>query len=261
MKKNLISILLAALLLAAPGQGLAAGEGSDELDSGIVTDAFCYDPDDEDEFLSFAVPKIQWEGDGIHAVNDAIWEELYEEQLYSEYGAMTAVEEGVSPEPYGMSYSWAVNGDVLSLWTVSNYSNDYNVYSIYNVSLSACRRITDQELLQVLGIDQEDFYALAAQVLSDTFEELSAVAPEDEFKAMQRQTNNDPANVHAVQPYLNENGDLCMVGWVSAMAGAGEYARQMTVLPADQLPEEICSADLPETPPSASPEEAGDHGA
>ena len=240
--RELLSILLAALLLAAPTTACAV-EAPDDTD--LVTDAFSYQA--VGDYNSFALPRIDREGEGIQAVNDAIWRELYEEELYSEYGAMTAIEEGWSPEPYNMTYDWAVNGDLLSLWTVSSYSNDYNVYFVYNVSLSAGRRITDGELLDVLELDPDDFYGQAALVLSDTFEKQSSMSPEDEFKAQQRQANNDPANVRAVRPYLDGNGDLCVIGRICAMAGAGEYAQPLTVMTADRLPAAISSASLPET--------------
>lgn len=243
MKKLLSMLLAAALILTAPAAAFASGSSSDYSD--LVTAAFSYTYGDEWGTYSYSVPQINWPGDGIQAVNDAIWEQLYDQQLYGQYGALTAVEEGYSGEPFGVSYEWAVNGDVLSLWTVSQYSGDCDTYSVYNISLSANRRITDDELLHVLGMEREDFYDRVRPVLADTFEQWCADFPEDEFKAEQRQGNNAEENVRAVRPYLGRNGALCVVGTVFSLAGAGEYSRQLTILDRSQLPQTISSADLP----------------
>lgn len=248
MKKLVCILLAAAVLLGAGVSALADGAAADY--AGLVTDAYASQYGDEWGSYGFAVPRINWDGDGIQAVNDAIWSELYEGLLRGESGALTAIEGGWSPEPYQMSYAWAVNGDVLSLRTVSSYSDDYNVYGVYNVSLSVGRRICDSELLSVLGIGQDDFYAQAGTVLSDTFEQQCGAFPEDDFKAQQRADNNSDANVRAVQPYLDENGDLCMIGTVYTLAGAGQYAQPLTVLGRDQLPQTVSSAGLPQEQPA-----------
>ena len=255
--KKLTSILLvlalvltgpAALAAEAPPEPEKASAPAPDFDA-TVTDAFSYESGDG---LTFRVPKIEYGGEGIQAVNDAIWADLYEDQLYSEYGAMTAIEEGWSPEPYRVSYEWSLNGDVLSLLTVSSYSGDYDVYSVYNVSLSAGRRMADQELLDVLGIAPEDFYGLAGMALTNAFEESNAPMPEDEFKAQQRQANNAEANVRAVRPYLDGSGDLCVVATVYALAGAGQYYRPLTILESGELPAVITSAGLPQEAPADS---------
>ena len=241
--KKLLSILLAAVLAL----GLAVPALGAEDPAELVTDAFSYTYSDEWGDYGFAVPTINAEGEGIQAVNDAIWANLYEGVLYSEYGAMTAVEEGWSPEPWAVEYDWAVNGDVLSLWTVCHYSGDNDTYAVYNVSLSAGRRITDQELLGVAGIDQSVLYDRAAQALADAFEEMCGTFPEDEFKAQQRTGNNSDANIRAIRPYLDKDGGLSVVGSVYTLAGSGISNRQFTLADRTELPEAISSADLPET--------------
>ena len=239
--KKLVSLLLAALLLAAPVSVLAAE--ADYAD--LVTDAFTFSYDDEWGEYGFAVPKINRDGDGIQAVNDAIWHEMYENRLDGEYGVLASAAQGWSTEPYEISYDWHVNGDVLSLWTLAVYSGDNYYYDVYNVSLSVGRRITASELLSVLGIQEDAFYGQVRQILSDTFESQCAVFQEDELKDEQRAGNNSEANVRAVQPYLAENGDLCMVATIYTLAGSGRSAQMFTVMTRDQLPESISSAELP----------------
>lgn len=240
--KKLVSILLAAaLVLTAPAAALAA-----PAYDVTVTDVFSYDGGDG---LEFHVPRIEYEGEGIQAVNDAIWADLYEDQLYSEYGAMTAIEEGWSPEPYRVTYKWDVSGDVLSLLTMSFYSNDYVVYGVYNVSLSVGRQITDSELLSALGVDEDQFLLFAQTALVQEFEAQFGAFPDDEFKQAQRQSNQSEDNARRVRPYLDGAGDLCGIGRVYSLAGAGEYAHELTLLDRGEDAPAVSTADLPETAP------------
>ena len=244
--KKLVSILLAAALLLTPSAALADG-GTSQL----VTDDYTYSGSGEWGSFSCRVPVINAPGEGIAAVNQAIWDDLYD-AILGEYGSVAALEQGWSPEPYDVTYQWALNGDVASIVTVASYDGDYKDYHVYNVSLSVGRRIADSELLQVLGISRDDFDSQARQVLSDTFEEQSVWAPEDEFKSQQRAGNVSDMNVHAVRPYLNEAGGLCMIGTVYALAGAGAYQQELAVLDRKALPvRDVVSAGLPaEAPPT-----------
>lgn len=248
MKKRISMLLACLLVLAAAAPALADGDEPDYTD--LVVDAFSYDYGDEWGAYGFHVPKIDRAGPGYQAVNDTIWKDVYDGELASEYGAMTAIREGWSPEPYTVSYQWSVNGDILSLRTLSRYSGDCDYYDVYNVSLSVGRQISDAELLDAVGLDQEKYYAQMGQVLSDAFEQSCSASPEDEFKQEQRQANNAAANIRAAQPYLDDNGDLCAIGTVYALAGAGQFQQPLTVLERSHLPAlTISTADLPETAP------------
>lgn len=244
MKKLITLILSGAMLLCAP-VAAAAAEPSDNAD--LVTDAFTYTYADGSEY-GYHVPKINLDGDGIQAVNDAMWEELYEKQLRGDGGALTAIEGGWSPEPYAMDYKWALNGNVLSIWARASYSNDYGVYSVYNISVSTGQRISDRDLLSLVGVSQASFYANVKQVLSDTFEAQFGSLPEDEFKAEQRAGNISNSNVQAARPYLDRSGALCAIDTVYSLAGAGEYSQELTIMARDQLPKPLLLSSPPEKP-------------
>ncbi len=243
--KKLLSILLAGAMLL--GLTVTAAASGDEA---LVTDAFTYSGGDEWGSYDYSIPRIERDEPGIQAVNDAIWADLYDDQLYSEYGAMTAIEEGWSPEPYHVEYKWYVNGDVLSLLTMSSYSNDYVVYGVYNVSLSVGRQITDSELLSALGVDEDQFLLFSRTALMQEFETQFGSFPDDEFKEAQRQSNQSEDNARRVKPYLDGAGDLCGIGRVYSLAGAGEYAQELTLLDRGDDAPTISTADLPETAPA-----------
>lgn len=259
MKKYISIILAVALTLCAGAPALASGLSGEEpavaapaslSGEGLVTDAFTYDYGDEWGAYAYHIPKIDRPEPGIQAVNDAIWRAFYDDVMDSEYGPLTAIHEGWSAEPYSINYDWAVNGDVLSLWVWCSYSGDCNYYTVYNVSLTSGRKIADSELLDALGLDQAKYYARMGQVLSDAFEQSCAFCPEDELKQEQRQANNAAANIRAAQPYLGENGDLCAIGTVYALAGAGQFQQPLTVLERGSLPVlTIDTAGLPEQAP------------
>ncbi len=225
-----------------------SGSGAD-----LVTDGYTYTYGDEWGDYGFHVPQIDREGPGFDEVNAAIWAELYEDQLMGEYGSVTAIEQGWSPEPYTVDYDWAVNGDILSLWTVSRYSGDCDFYSVYNVSLSAGRRVTNQELLDLAGVSEDQFYSAVRHALSAAFEEYNTYGQEDAFKAQQRGDNNSETNVRAVRPYLDKDGGLSVIGTVYALAGAGQFERQLSVMSQKRLMGPIDSSGLPDSPAESDP--------
>lgn len=252
MKKLITLLLAAALLLAAPITAAAeeapAADPAPTVDPNLVTDDYTFSGGNEWGSFNCHVPVINLPGDGIALVNKAIWNDVYASVL-GEYGAMNAVEEGYTPMPSLVDYTWAVNGDVLSLIVFRSYEETYMRYDVYNVSLTQGRHITNDELLSVLGVT-DSFYDRVRTVMSNAFEEGSVWAPEDEMKASQRAFNNSDENIHAVRPYLDANGDLCIIGRVAALAGAGEYAHELTVMSRDELPvQSVSTAGLPaETP-------------
>ena len=87
--KKLVSVLLAAALVLTGPAALAEAPPEPQKESApmpasafdvTVTDAFSYKSADG---LTFQVPKIEYAGEGIQAVNDAIWADLHDDQLYS----------------------------------------------------------------------------------------------------------------------------------------------------------------------------------
>ena len=241
--KKLLSILLAGAMVLS--FAVTAAAYGDEL----VTDAFQKEYTDGWGSYEFRVPQIEMDGDGIRAVNDEIWQALFQ-QVLIDTGALGNLEQGFFTGLLGMDYTWAVNGDVLSLVAAVRYDGDVTNYYVYNVSLSAGRKISDEELLQAVGVSQEEFHELAQYALGSIFQSDYGGFPEDGFKDEQRQATMSDGNVRAVRPYLDEQGNLFIIGWIYSLAGAERYAQQIELVQGDLLASDISTADLPETAPA-----------
>lgn len=248
MKKYISIILAAALLLAAPVFALAAEGFSSPDYSGLVTDAYSYDYGTEWGYWGFHVPQINWPGSGIQAVNDSLWQQLYEQQLVAN-GTLAAVEQGYGSGLLGISYRWAVNGDVLSLWVICDYDADYTTYLVYNVSLSAGRRITDSELLAAVGLSEEEYLSLAQTALTAAFDASYGSFPQDEFSLEQRQNTQAEANVRGARPFLSAGGELYVAGKVYSLAGAEAYFHLLKAADRSALTQTVSTAGLPQQAP------------
>lgn len=223
MKKLFAALFAAALILRFSTGALAAD------DAGLVTDAYTYVSENSDEYH---VPAIHREGPGVMALNKIMEEELYDTyvapaQYAAEYG-----DEYYSTGFIGLSYDWAVNGDVLSILAVAHGITDNDEYHVYNMSLSEGERISDAELLKAAGVTREEFNALARTAVSASFDEYAGFGDED-FVETQRSRSVTDENIALARPYMGAGGSLCAVTWQYAIAGAERYLRSFTLIPGD----------------------------
>lgn len=235
MKKLLSLLLTAALLLSLPAAALAAGETPDY--SGLVTDAYTYSYSDDWGDFNYHVPKIDRAGAGVAALNAAIWHDLYEGYMADVIYAREYAYEDYWPNASGLRYSWAVNGDVLSICAMVEGQTDNDTYYIYNMSLSSGERMSDRELFDAAGVTREQFNDLVRSALSASFDELSQYvgsgALEDSFLQERRSSSVADENIALSVPYMGPGGALCAVAREYAIAGADCYWHTYTLVPGD----------------------------
>ena len=164
-----------------------------------------------------------------------------------------------------ITYKWFLNGDILSLVIMPNVygGNTGDDYDIYNISISKCRLMTDEEVYAASGVENlEVRIAHAIASAAGEFWSGSAVAMSDwernytmyEFyfgsDGMQQWTTRlfaaeiSVQNVLDVRPYLGRNGDLYINGCAFTTVGSGQHWLDIRVddYPTDKVytPRQYC---------------------
>ncbi len=205
----------------------------------LVTDAFTYTyaymDDDESgqsqthEF-NYAIPKFMLDSPEIRALNDEIYQMLYNAELIEtvEYN-----NENVGMlEPYytDISYSWAINDDVLSLVIEVSTDMEGTKGYVYNVSISQQTQLSNDALIEAYGMTQEEYLAQVKLAFSNVFwinfsdfRQYIALDPSNlgVFEDC-LQTTMSEDNLLAAQPYLDREGKLNAYGYYYFPATGGQ---------------------------------------
>mgnify|MGYP003307450450 CR=1 FL=1 len=186
---------------------------------------------------TFRIPQINLSGDVIERINAEIYNALYpivenSVEEISEYGYPFSSEE--------ISYRWAVNGNILSLVILNSSAPDWgggNVYMVYNIDISSGEEVSTASVIQAAGFSEEEYYEKAKQVLGSSFwsnwdpsnENFGHQAFVDFFnEQLKRTISND--NIDQSHPYINENGQLCIVAKKYSLAAADYYWHDLNMI-------------------------------
>lgn len=196
----------------------------------LVSDAFSYIGTGELLGFEYHIPRVNIDDAVIAELNHDIYEALAYEQIASDIAANGFAE-------HSASYQWAVNGNILSLVTEINGTMwAWTDYSVYNVSILDGTRITDEELIASAGISMDDYYVKVEQALGSKYWEGWDRANEQfqnnsfcEMFSAQLENTISPENVRKALPYLNTEGQLCIIAPIYSMAGADYYYHELNL--------------------------------
>lgn len=124
-------------------------------------------------------------------------------------------------EIYEVDYEWMVNGDILSvlLWRRSMY--EYVYYYTFNVSLSTGEPVSRETVLEACGYTEEEYRAQVKLAMGSEF--WNFMGPDAVYECNKfLQSTISEENIDAAQPYINEDGDLCIACIVYVPAGGGK---------------------------------------
>lgn len=176
--------------------------------------------------VSFRLPQINLSVGDAQKVNQEIHDKWY--AMIDTVG--TEISQYGSPYiTTGMYYKWAVNGDVLSLIAVNDMTPEEGAtqYLVYNLSVSTGRLLTKEEFFSAVGLSEAEYTEKVKQALDGAFmdgkEDYVAQMGADEFFNAQRAKTASVENAAECMPYINSDGQLCVVGKVYAIAGGDYY--------------------------------------
>lgn len=209
--------------------------------------------EDTSILASYHIPKIQLSGDAISEINTELYDALYPDIQNS----VSEIEEyGFPNTSEGISYHWAENGDILSLVTDNRKKNDcgHSEYFVYNISISSGTLLSNEDVITGAGFSEEEYCELAEQVLGSFY--WNGFDPSDEnFEGsnfvdffndtLQKTISQD--NIAQSIPYINEQGQLCVVAKIYSVAGADYYWHDLNMIDFELNPNynknAICSAE------------------
>ncbi len=120
-----------------------------------------------------------------------------------------------------LEYSWVVNGDICTLLLQGN--RDDLEYRVYTLSYSTGEELTPEKIYTAAGYNKETFMSAAKEAIQNYF--FTHLAGSD--IPISKETCNylaaasgGASNVALSKPYMDENGDLWIMGKIFQIAGS-----------------------------------------
>lgn len=178
----------------------------------------------------FRIPQLEMEGDYAAQINA---------EILKQYG-VEAMQNG---EPVGyasVDYTWAVNGDILSLSVVGVPEEYYdNICVVCNIDINTGEEVPNERLYGYVGFEAWEYQSKVGLAQSKIFaKQLRRIlldAPDTVFDEHLQETFNQTMtyeNFEQVRPWLDENGDLWCCGTVYNLVG-GESTNHLMCLTRD----------------------------
>lgn len=202
----------------------------------LVTEAYTETYTDEFGTYIWRIPEIMLSGDDIESINNEIWETLFTGAVSQNH---EGIQQGGTFVAYDViDYTWAVNGNILSLVTTTNASTmSWTDYYVYNVDITTGRSLSRDTLLNTYGYSYDEYNKLAEQVLGSKFwsawDRNNENFQNDDFiswfnEALQKTISQE--NIDQSFPYINDKGELCIIAKVYSLAGADYYWNNLNMV-------------------------------
>jgi outer membrane murein-binding lipoprotein Lpp len=117
----------------------------------------------------------------------------------------------------------------LSLLLATHYDDDVTYYTPYNLDLATGQWVTGQELLELLGLEEETLIQTELTLLGEefTYEYGGLAESEESFYQQQYDRTVARENAETDRLWFGADGRLNFVGRIYAMAGAESYEYPM----------------------------------
>lgn len=212
-KRNILTLCGFILLMTFVISGCT--QDNKNIDN-LVSDAYTY----EHEGITYKIPQINLESEEIKQLNKEIYDEYY--KLIDTH-IMQPVKDGLDLTRNKITYEWAVNDDILSLWLIDCTPSNNNYYKVCNISLTEKEILSNEDVLDQLNYDKDEYLEKTRNGLGMiAWETCSKPFAHAYEKDIVLQTINDE-NIEKSDLFINNDGDLCVVGNVFSIAGANSY--------------------------------------
>lgn len=194
----------------------------------LVIDAYSYEYSDDYGEYEYNIPKIMLEGENVEIINDEIWDWCYENAMSDVLDIISA---GTSVYLFEISYEWAVNEDILSLCVAQQWDANVSNYKVYNVNINTGETVSKDELLSCADFSYEEYIETAKEAIGSEylnyydFDNYSDVSEFAEIHGNVLEKTLSDENINNALPFINNNGELCIVCVQYSSAGADIYYR------------------------------------
>ena len=181
---------------------------------------------------SLKLPKIELPGPNIEAINA---------EILSDYSDFARSEDDSREMNYSdVYYRWGIHGDILSVVIIGGGSafdggwEDHggcDLFSLYNISISKCRLVSNEEVYAASGMENVKTRVLhAITSFGGEWRGKDADAIEVFFNSPEGGINLEcfaeeisDANFEKAIPFFNEDGVLCVMGYITTFIGSGGF--------------------------------------
>ena len=176
----------------------------------------------KDGEVVYHLPYIDYDSTACENVNTQI------EKLGNDYMAKAGTE---YTDCIAIGYEWSVYQDLLSVVVRVDFdANEYTDFYVYTIDLRKDVLLSKEDVLAYLDID-EDSYEKNVQDAMDscftnTYKDMEGT---DSFLKETYNWTIALSNVRDAVPYVDEDGELCVVGKIYSVAGPSYYPRQLSV--------------------------------
>lgn len=206
----------------------------EEVAGTLVSDAFSdYGILNNGRVNNYRIPKINIAGETAEQTNKTIYNDLY-------YGVYEKIENKQGDcFPSGITYIWAQNHDIVSIlveWQPENYTGHVPTeYVIYNASTVTGKLLSLEDVIQAYGLTTEEFHHLAKDKMEQCYVKYNGtrdncLCGDIEYYDQCKQETICDENVGNVRPFIDVNGDLCIIAWIgnTAVGGKGQELVNLT---------------------------------
>lgn len=181
---------------------------------------------------SLKLPKIELPGPNVETINAEILND------YSDY--IRSEDDSRETSHYNIYYEWGIHGDILSVLIVCSGSvfdggwedhDGCDRFSLYNISISKCRLVSNEEVYAASGMENAKIRVLHAIASfggewrgkdADTID-VFYNDPESGWGLQCFQAELTDENFAEAIPYFDEDGELCVMGTVYTFIGGERF--------------------------------------
>ena len=194
------------------------------VNDSLVEDAYSHSLSNGE--YCYHVPKFVLSGDKANALNQEIYNELYNK---------VQTEALVSYEDYGypwlcyMVYAWGKQGNIASTIVQTDYDSPHVTRYIYNVCTDTGEKATDAQVLAACGMNEQQYLAAVNETVAVFMEDLyKQWEPYVGAEWSRELVNNTLADIsmETAKPFINEKGNLSANVFTYSPAG-DEYEYYM----------------------------------
>ncbi|MGN1306874.1 MAG: M56 family metallopeptidase [Faecousia sp.] len=179
---------------------------------------------------AFRIPQLELEGDYAAQINGEILKQY----------SVEAMQNGETVGYASVDYTWAINGDILSLSVVGVPEAYYDtICLVCNIDINTGEEVPIEELYGYVGLGIWEYQSKVgleqSKILAKQLRQILLDAPDTVFDAHLREVCGktvDYENITQAKPWLDENGDLWCCGTVYNMVG-GESTNHLMCLTRD----------------------------
>ena len=174
--------------------------------------------------LQVSVPEVSISGHDMTEVNNALYEACMPE-IAMPFTQYSPVDGHITSSDYNYQYldflSYVTDDTISIVLVCTDLGKDHvgpmYTFKVYNISVETGELLDDEALLDIIGMDMDDFHDYVVETLTNDVTEMNIANEEqiEELESMvgmsQVEFNTLDERVATARPYINSYGELCFV--------------------------------------------------